>query len=201
MASYVTTADFKADLAITDSSLDTLIGRLLDDASRALDRWCEVPDGHFAAQSLTRVFDITAKDAARGEVQLPALLSVTTVKTDDTGDGVYETTWSASTDYVLYPLNTTPKTSLQVNRDRGRYSLPAGQQRLQIVGSWGEAETVPSDIRRAVILQANRWRYRSKSPEGMAGNAEVGFVKLAQLDPDVAMILERGRRRMPEIFA
>lgn len=200
-ATYGSVTVFKDQHGITATDQDAILAQLLEDASRAVDRWCDVPAGHFEGQTETRVFDVSAADAAAGDVVLPALLSVTTFKTDDDGDGVYETTWTAGTDYILYPLNTTPKTAVQVNHTLGRYSFPVGQQRLQIVGSWGEASASPPDIVRAVMIQANRWRFRTKSPEGIAGNADVGFVRLASLDPDVAAILERGRYRMPDVFA
>lgn len=200
-ATYATVTAFKAQHGITATDQDAILGQLLEDASRAVDRWCDVVAGHFEGQTETRVFDVSAADAAAGYVALPPLLEVTTFKTDEAGDGTYEVTWTAGTDYILYPLNTTPKTAAQVNRVTGRYAFPAGQRRLQIVGSWGQATAVPSDIARAVMLQANRWRFRTKSPEGIAGNAEVGFVRLASLDPDVAAILERGRYRMPDVFA
>jgi len=201
IAVYASVPDFKDEHGITSTDQDLTLGQLLEDASRAIDRWCDVPPGHFGPQDETRVFDVTLDDARAGEVQLPALLSVTTFKTDEDGSGTFEVTWTASTDFILYPLNTTPKTVARVNHTLGRYAFPVGQQRLQIVGSWGQASAVPVDIARACMIQANRWRFRTKSPEGIAGNADVGFVKLADIDPDVAAILERGRYRMAEVFA
>lgn len=198
---YVSLVAFKAALDITETARDAELSRLLEAASQAIDRWGSLPDGAFTPTTATRYFDVTMGDAEHQTVLIPPIISVTTLKTDPTGAGTFSETWTATTDYLLYPLNGPVYTEIRTTAATGRYALPAGQRRLQIVGSWGEHTEVPVMIEEAVILQASRWRSRSKSPEGVMGNADVGFVKLASLDPDVAAILERGRFRRPEVFA
>lgn len=198
---YVPLATFKDAHDITETARDAEYTRLLDAASAAVDRWCRVEPGHFAPTTATRYFDVTTGDAKRQALAIPPLVSLTTLKTDENSDGTFEVTWTVTTDYLLYPLNATAKTEIQRVGITGRYSFPVGQRTVQIVGEWGEYTSTPMDIEEAVMLQANRWRFRSRSPEGVAGNAEVGFVKLASIDPDVAAILKHGRWRRPEVFA
>lgn len=203
---YVTVANFKTDHGITASGDDDSIGRCITDASRAIDRICNVEDGHFAVQTFTRYFEVGGSsdtDDGNTPVRLYVgdLIAVTTLKIDEDGDGVFETTLSASTDYLLYPLNDSPKTEVRVNLETGAYVFPVGQKTVEIVGTWGEAASVPGAIRRAAMIQANRYRWRLRAPEGVAGNAEAGFVELADVDPDVLTILRQGRYMQPAVFA
>jgi len=188
-ADYITLTDYKVDHAISDTSADVTLTRLITRASRAVDRLFRREAGGFAAQTLTKHQDVGAFSQCRLALSVPPLLSVTTLKTDEDGDGVFEVTWTAGTDYLLYPLNDTPKTEIQVNQVTGRYRFPAGQKRVQIAGSWGEATAVPEPIAEAVDLQVSRWRWRLRAPEGVAGDSEKGMIELKDLDPDIAGIL------------
>lgn len=201
-ADYIDLADYKVDHGISDTSTDATLTRLITRASRAVDRFCFREPGGFAAQTLTKYLDVTRSSdgRARAALVVPPLLSVTTLKTDEDGDGVFEVTWTALTDYILYPLNNTPKLEIRVNASAGRYTFPLGQRRVEIVGSWGEATTVPEPIAEAVDLQVSRWRWRMRAPEGVAGN-EAGIVELKDLDPDVQSILVRAHYRSAPVFA
>lgn len=182
---YITSAELKIFLDISDTDDDERLIQAAGWASRTIDRLCRRPDGDFAAQTATRYFDTDGGT----QVHFPSpLLSVTTLKSDDDGDGTFETTWTANTDYWLYPLNETPKWRMVVN-PLGNYVLFAGNRRLQIVGSWGEATTPPEPIRAATAIYAARYFNRHKTPEGVAGSAEQGFITLREVDPDVANIL------------
>ena len=205
---YLALATLKAELGIasSDTTEDTLLASFLTRAARAIDRFCQVDEGAWAAQTLTKVYDWWghSRPPAPGGgsvLTIDPLLTVTTLKTDDDGDGVYETTWTAGTDYLLYPNNDVAKTSVQINRSTGRYAFPTGQQTIQIVGSWGLATTAPAPIVEAVALLANRYRRRTKTPEGIMGSAETGYVKLGTMDPDVAAILEVGGCIRRAVFA
>lgn len=54
---------------------------------------------------------------------------------------------------------------------------------------WGWPE-IPADIVQAQMLQAMRYYRRKDSPEGIAGTAEWGLVRVPRLDPDVAEMVE-----------
>lgn len=202
-ADYIVRADYKTDHGISDTSEDATLARLITRASRAVDRFCFREPGGFAGQSLTKYFDVptVANGQRRVALPVPPLISVTTLKADDNGDGVFEVTWTEGTDFLLYPLNDTPKREVRVNLQAGRYAFPTGQRRVEIVGIWGEASSAPEPIAEAVELQVSRWRWRLRAPEGVAGSSEVGFVELKDLDPDVKAILVNAHYRETVVFA
>lgn len=205
-ATYLAPEDFAWEVGTGDTLDNARFQVWLDRASRVIDRVCGLPAGAFAAQTATKTFDWYGHkrlplDGGGAELVVPPLLSVTTLKTDEDDDGVYEVTWTAGTDYVLWPANETPVRAIRVHQTRGRYSFPPGQATIQIVGSWGWSAEPPDDIKQATFLVANRYRQRRNTPEGMMGNADVGFAKVDQIDPDVRAILELGGYIQRAVFA
>ena len=184
---YATTASLKARLGITGSGSDTVLGEVLEGASRLIDGF--TGRTFYGSEAETRYF--TTDDT--GTVFIDDLVSVTSVKTDEDGDRTYERTW-ASTDYDLLPHNVTPKTRL-VLAPEGRYVFPTLPRSVQIVGTWGNNAdaSIPAVIREATLLQAARLFERRKSPLGVIGDSEIGFARLsARLDPDVEVLLKAG---------
>ena len=191
-ALYCSLTAFKEAHSIQSTDSDGMLVRLLQRASEGIDRLCRAPAGYFAetAEAAVRYLDVPAGGAA--SLVIPAAQTLTAVKTDENGDRTYEVTWSASLDYRLYPLDGPPYTEIRVDPVNGRYRFPPGQARLQLTGTFGDAVGVPGVIEQMTMLQANRWRFRAKSPDGMAGNAEVGFVTMGDVDPDIAAMLQKG---------
>jgi hypothetical protein len=120
------------------------------------------------------------------------LVSVTTLKTDEDGDGVFERTW-ATTDYFLYPYNAAlygaPYT--QIKRTvNGAYYFPRFGRYVQIVGTFGYS-VVPAAVRQACIIIAAKLFKRREAIFGVAGSAEMGqvLVELPRLDPNVIELL------------
>lgn len=128
-------------LNITGSSFDARLLALLGDVSRWIDNYC---NRHFYVLETTRVFD-----GGGQELQVPDLISVTTLKTDDDHDRVFETTWSGS-DYLLYPLNAQPQqpwgrpySRVLVDAGAGtKAAFHAGKSTVEIAGKWGFREVV-----------------------------------------------------------
>ena len=137
---YATLADVKAALRITDTVDDSLLEISIEAASREIDGFCERV---FTQSTATRIYRPT--DAFT--VDVDDLQTVTTLKTDTDGDGVFDTTWGTA-DYQLNPLNgiaggiTTPYTTLKAV---GSYLFPIYEPRnvnsqeasVQIAGVWG----------------------------------------------------------------
>lgn len=187
-ASYHDLTLFKAEIGDDGSAQDSLYTNWAEEASRVVDRICREPDGAFSAQTLTKTFDVTDANT----LYVPALQSITSLKTDEDGDRTYEITW-ASTDYRLYPLDGPPYNRIERDTVNGDYSFPLGAARVQIVGSWGESATVPPDIQRATHLLMNRYRVRPNTPEGVMEGSE-NLMRLAAHDADFMGILLDGRR-------
>ena len=94
--SYATLAELKDALSVasTDTSSDTYLQAALDATDQLINNWCERPAG-FVATSQTRYYTAQASDLC----MVDDFVSITTLATDDAGDGTYSTVWSA-TDYV-----------------------------------------------------------------------------------------------------
>lgn len=201
-AVYADLADLKSEIGETGTTNDVLLTRHLADASRVWDRLCEAPDGYFAGEAAgaIRYLDVTDEDSATYRVAIPAAMAITAVAVDETGDRTYDTTWSSSTDYRLYPLDGPPYTEIRVDRTNGRYALPVGDARLKLTGTFGMSATVPAPVQRAVRLLANRYRVRPNTPEALQAGTN-NMMAFGKHDPDVLTIMRDGRYRMPEVFA
>ena len=93
---YASIADIKGVLGITATTDDTVIRKIAEAASRSIDNYC---NRIFFTQTATKYFN------GAYTLWMPDLLLVTTLKTDEDGNGNYETlfegTWTASTAYAV----------------------------------------------------------------------------------------------------
>jgi hypothetical protein len=117
------------------------------------------------------------------------------VKVDLDDDGTYETTWSQSTDWIAHPQNAIDVSGNAVPYD-GLLTLsklwPAPlrhENRVQLTGTFGWTATPPEVSEAALIQAAHIWR-RKDTPDGIAGGADFGILRISsRLDPDVKMLL------------
>lgn len=183
---YTTLAAVKAILRITDATDDALLEGAIEAASRRVDSFT----GRFFYQKTSTV-PLYAFD----EYRLPLvndLVSVTTLKTDDDGDGTFETTWTAGTDYVLEPRDV----ALQSRPYRrvtavGAKSFPLFTVPLlagaQINGVWGWP-SIPDDVVEAANLLSIRHFARYNAALGVVGFADMA-IQVRAIDPDVRDLL------------
>lgn len=135
---YANLTDIKRSLGITGTTFDAALVVLAESICRAIDDEC---GRAFYPVTATRYYDGDGKDKLwLGD----DLLTVTTLKTDDDGDGTYESTL-AVTDYWLWPDNSSPKRRIDINPEGSYASFPSGRRRVQLVGIFGysnDTETV-----------------------------------------------------------
>ena len=188
---YATLSDVKAALRITDNVDDSLLEISIEAASREIDGWCERV---FTSSTATRIYRPTDVFS----VDVDDLQSITTLKTDSDGDGVFDVTWE-TTDYQLNPLNgiaggiTTPYTQV---RAIGEYLFPiyeprnvnANEASIQITGVWGWA-SIPTAVKQACIILSMRQFKRYDSPTGVMGFGDLGVMRVGRVDPDVEKLL------------
>jgi hypothetical protein len=120
------------------------------------------------------------------------LYQITTLKTDDDGDGTYEDTWTLNVDYQLQPLNAT----LQ-NRPYNRLTAIGGKTfpiviqpeipAVEVTGIWGWG-AIPDDVNQACILLAMRGFARYNAALGVVGFADMA-IQVRSVDPDVRDML------------
>lgn len=197
---YGTLDQFKTRYSIqgTDALRDAQIELNIQGMSRLVDGYCR-RRFFVAAADETRYF--TAIDY--GHLFLPDdLNSITSIKTDDDGDGTYENTW-ATTDYLTMPPNRiadiTPITWL-ILRPAGARMFPLYEAAVEIVGKFGYCTlaNIPDLVREATLLQSYRWYMRSEAPFGVVGSAEMGQMRaITKIDPDVEMSLSSLMREIP----
>jgi hypothetical protein len=163
-------------------------------ASRSLEQYCQRT---FYRSTETRTLIPTDQYC----LKLPAfydLVSVTTLKTDSSGDGTFETTWSAG-DYQLITSDGTP--NINAGPEPKPYtgimaigsqiypviiSTPAARRdRVEIAGVWGWP-TVPWAIKQAATIVAAE-TFKLKDAPGMVAAGYEDF--------DVSMLDAAARRR------
>ncbi len=186
---YATLAEIKARLGITDTTDDTILESVVEAISRMIDDYCA---RHFYQSSTTRYFTAEWGDLLR----VPDLVSVSSLKTDDDGDRVYETVWATS-DYDLVPYNASelskPYTRIEVTPN-GNYSFPTTPKGVEIIGTWGWP-AIPKPIKEACLLQAQILFKRKDAIFGVIGGGELGQpLRITGLDPQVQRLLAPFRR-------
>lgn len=215
LANYCLRGDLMDEMQIADPNEEPRVDRAIVDASRAVDAFCKQEPGTFASRTLTRVFDVKRRPersrlsssgawqehdilaeagihwgSCADSLDIPPLLTVTTLRTDDDGDGTYETTWTATTDYLLWPRNDEVKRRVDVNTAVGANVFTVGQARVQIAGTWGILEDglTPYPIRRAALLLAMNY-YRRPSSQLSSNGLGGAAIHFGYIDPDVASLL------------
>jgi hypothetical protein len=198
---YVTTAELKSYLRISDTDDDTLLALWITAASRAVDDYCGRQFGQVASVEAREY--ATVFDSHRG-----CYLAVIDDLPTTTGLIVLDENAVEITEYTLEPVNALlkgkPQERLWLTSSFGTtlnwpYSwpwpvLPAGRP-LTITAKWGWT-AVPSAVKVATMLQASRFASRRDSPYGIAGSPSEGseLRLLATLDPDLKTSLSAFRR-------
>lgn len=169
-------------------------GVAMELAINAASRWVdEYMDTRFTAAQESRLYVARFPDV----LYTDDFLSIVSVKSDEDGDGVYETTWPQA-DYRPEPFNATAKGRpyRQLRATGGaRFST---RRPVEVTAVFGYSENPPPPIRQAVLLLAHRLWMRKDAVFGVAGTAGLGvFTVMAQIqaDADVMALLEGVDRR------
>ena len=151
---YANTLDLMDRLGIPHG--DSREGALTD-LLEAASRWIDRITGHrFYAVSETRYYT----PCSSTDLRIDDVLSITSLTSDANGDGVYDTTWTAVTDYWLGPRNAVvngqPYTTIHRTQLTGRYYFPGFPDGVRVTGSFGYSTlaTRPSNIRELCLIVA-----------------------------------------------
>ena len=196
---YATLADVKAAARITDTIDDGLLETAIESSSRDIDAYTERVFFNTGATAITRVYIPESIYL----LETDDIISVNSIKTDTTGEGGFDQTWTTS-DYQLEPLNglaggiATPFTRIRAIGDKlwpiyEPRDINAGQASVQIVARFGFA-SIPSAIKQATILASLRAYKRYESPTGVLGFSDMGVVRVGRLDPDVERLIQPYRK-------
>ncbi len=166
---YTTVAEFRARVGSIEDVADVEILTVLLSASRQIEGVC--------GQVFNKVGTATVKyiTPVYGElIDLPPFVSVSELATDN-GDRTYPTIW-ATTDYDLFPYDavdlSVPYTQIHVS-PVGRYGWPNLVRGVRVTGIWGWP-AVPTPVKEACFLLANRGKSLWAAPFGQTGVGELG---------------------------
>lgn len=185
---YIELSTLKLELGITDTDRDKLLNQAIAAAQGSIDRRVSrtftQDDSATARTYRTRSRVVRDED---GERLIVDDIGSTENLVVEGGDGSVWDELDAS-EYELEPDNALtrgyPITGIRrVNR------LWRSYRRARITAVWGWPQ-VPEDIKEATLIQAMRLYRRKDSPEGVAGSAEWGLIRLPHLDPDVRALVE-----------
>lgn len=187
---YVTATSLKATAELRDTSYaDEDIDLAIAAASRAIDEVC-AQRFHTTGADETRYFTPVSPDF----LHVGAVNAITTLKTDLSGDGTFETTWTVNTDHVLEPLNAVldgrPYTTIR-RRPSASPWFPAGQPRsVEIVGRFGWASPPPQIVEATTIIATQLLLRARQAPFGVvAVGLDGDAVRIGRFDPDVTRLL------------
>lgn len=190
---YTTLAEMKAlkRITTTDASDDTVIESLIEAVSRYIDIATR-RIYYLITPAVARYF--TASDEDR--VYIGDYVTITSLKLDLDGDGVYETTLTTS-DYWPMPINDTQKTYIQLKRFAS-YVFPTTPLGVELTSTFGFT-TAPDDIALACqMIVTNLYSNRfGVSNEGAATITGAGVVITPRdVPPMAADILAKYTRHL-----
>lgn len=193
---YATEAQLKDYLRANHDNVsvdDLVFGLELEAACREIDRrcgrpfWCEVET---ADSATARTYHADRSDLVRCDDFWTTTGLV--VKTDDDDDGVYETTWTVDTDFVVEPVGGRvdglagfPYWRIVAVGSR-QFPTWGNRRRVQVTAKWGW-ESIPPAITRATLVAAAAHLKVRDAPHGIAGFGEFGQVRIP---PDQLRLIE-----------
>lgn len=173
--SYVTLAELKDYLRITNSSSDAILQDILDASTVWIDNTCGAPDRQFAADSSVSTFTVST----------------------------YGRVLVKGTRYALLVPDIASPTGLLVNGVAFTAALPGGGRpitELLTSAGWLDEDvtvtakrgwpSVPDPVVQAQKILASRLWKRKDSPEGVLGNDQWGVIRVSRVDPDVMALLD-----------
>lgn len=190
---YTTLNDVKAALNLEDSMDNAALEMAIATASRQIDDYC----GRFFYKDGTELLPATRYYTPTDYYILPTddFVSISEIATDDNFDRTYGTVWT-SDDSMFEPVNN-PSRGWPMTRILavGSYVFPWNlPQSVRVKGIFGWS-AVPYEVKTAAKIQASRLFLRNQSPFGIAGNTDLGTVRLAaKLDADVEALLRPLRK-------
>jgi len=199
---YTTLAAMKNFLSIVDSTDDTLLEGLIESASRSIDR---IANRRFYADSTASARSYRANNNVFVYVDDISSTTGLVVKTDDDGDGTFETTLTINTDFLVDPLTASalgrPFTQLTMVNTLNVWPVYPGlfsnglRPGVEVTAKWGWP-SVPDDIETACqILTADLYK-RKDSPGGILGLGDLGAIRMSPLGRDVTAMVRAYKKEV-----
>lgn len=197
---YVKREELKATLELSGQTFaQEDIDAALLAASRGIDEACGRRFYAHSGAATARYF--TPRSATL--IAIDDLYELTTLKTDQDGDGTFEETWTLNTGFVAEPLNAAadgwPWTRFCIHPHANK-SFPYYYPRsVEVTGKWGWA-AVPGTIKQATTILASKLLKRAReAPFGIVSiGIDVGATaRIARTDPDISFLISPYVREKP----
>jgi len=214
---YCTVAELRAEMNLAATTDDAILERLIEAASRSIDRACNrVPDGLRAGTvALARYYigngrsympihdcvEITAL-AVKGSLTGTTYEAWSSPSANMAGDG----DWYAFTgspdarDLVSLPYT---HIAVDINGEYSIFTSGAGHTpTVQVTARWGYADDTPADIKLATIMLCARWYklVQGAMSDTIASTDFGGLLYRQSLHPDIRRILIDGRYVRPNLM-
>lgn len=157
---YATLAQMDAEIGITDQLGAGNRQLALDAASRQIDKHCGLPHGFWQDATVT-TREFYSDDSQT--VCIPDGISTLTgliVKSDTNDDGLFATTLTITTHFILQPVNAAdaypvqPWTDILVVNDNYWFTTSSyGRPNVQVTAKFGWP-AIPDDVNKACLIQA-----------------------------------------------
>jgi hypothetical protein len=158
---YCTLAELKPELRIPvllDTEDDTRLEVAIAAASRQIDAHC---GRFFWREAGTHTREFYANDHRRCEVNDISTVTGLVVQVDDDDDGVFETTLTISTDFILRPLNAADHVPVLpydeivlVDAINGNFPMSqSGRPGVRVTARFGWP-AIPDDVKKACLVQS-----------------------------------------------
>ena len=179
---YVTLAEVKSALRITDSIDDTRLEACIQRASR----WVDQQTGRFFFQR-SGTYDYTVINPYKVRITDLATATGLVVTSDDNNDNTFTSTWEYNVDYRLEPTEA-PIYGFPFN-----FLVPQDAEwipdtRVRVAGTFGWP-SIPDPVAEATLLLSIRLFKRPDAPLGVAGFGELGAVMVRGSDLDARNLL------------
>jgi hypothetical protein len=180
---YTDVDTLKDSLHITDVTRDDLLARAVTSGSRSIDKMCgrRFWLDETAAARILRPQNHVVCDVDGARLLVPDIGSLDDLVVELGSAAAGWSDVTSSVEPVEPELEGWPYMSLL----RSSWSLTS---RVRVTARWGWP-AVPDEISQAALIQASRLFKRKDSPEGIAGSAEWGVIRLGRTDPDVAALI------------
>lgn len=178
LGDYCSAADFKRDIRTSSSDDDDIIEDIIRQSSREIDLFC---NRHFYGVVETRRFDALYSVDGLSlllDEDLSGVVSITV------GDG----TTVDDGEYVLMPINASPKTAIKILATSGKWwsFITDPEAAIAIAGTWGfvAGTTPPEPIKRAALMLA-RYRYEQfQAPFETQGQGDIAAMNVPSAIPE-----------------
>jgi|GEM_PF-2466954 len=193
---YITKADAKllVGLAEADTKWDTHIDSMIEAVCHAVDLACKRTFVVSVDESEIRYFHT---EAGRKMLSVDDIRTLAKLEWDYAGDGTFSVELVENTDFILEPMNETPKKWITLLPD-GKIAKFVQQYRaIKATALWGYGSEVPDAVKQACKMIVTRlYKRKDTSFATMISSTVFDGVEIYRgLDPDVSMLLVPVKRR------